>query len=354
MENKVQSLSVKRGLPPGTLIHVGRSKPRATKISKIEYSKDSISEHKDISASDLKLRSGNTLKEWINIIGLADINIIEEIGQKYNIHNLVLEDILNTQHRPKIEEFDNFTFFTFKMMRFNTSKKAVIPEQVSIILGSNYVLTFQESEGDTFDSVRNRLNNKVGKIRVKGTDYLLYALIDTVVDNYFSVIEVLSDRIQLLEDKIISNPTEVLLGQIQHYKKELMLIRKIISPLRDSVGFLCKANTNLIADSTNVYFKDTYDHILHIEDSINDMRDSLGGQLDIFLSNLSNQMNVVMKVLTIIATIFIPLTFIAGIYGMNFKRMPELEWYWGYPAVLVFMLIIFVTMIFYFKRKKWL
>ena len=354
MGNKAQALSAKKGLPPGTLIHVGLSRPRATKITRIEYSQDAISEYKNISASDLKIRESNEIKEWINITGLADIDIISEIGQNYDIHNLVLEDILNTQHRPKIEEFNDYTFFTFKMLHFSSGKKKVISEQVSIILGKNYVLTFQEAEGDTFDSVRNRLNNKVGKIRMRGADYLLYALADTVVDNYFSIIEVLTEDIQHLEDQIISKPSEDLLSKIQHYKKELMLIRKIISPLRDAVGFLCKANTKLIKDDTTVYFKDTYDHILHIEDSINDMRDSLGAQLDIFLSNLSNQMNIVMKVLTIIATIFIPLTFIAGVYGMNFKRMPELDWYWGYPTVLGVMLAIFITMIFYFKRKKWL
>ncbi|MFC1527776.1 magnesium/cobalt transporter CorA [Candidatus Neomarinimicrobiota bacterium] len=353
MATKIQSYSVKAGLPPGSLIHIGRSDPNKTIISKIEYSAENISEYNDITIDDLKIRTDD-LNTWINITGLANIDVITTIGKQYDINHLVLEDILNTQHRPKIEEFDDYTFFTFKMLRLGKARREITSEQVSIILGKNYVLTFQEVEGDTFDSVRNRLNNQIGKIRTRGADYLLYTLVDTVVDSYFSIIDTLNDNVQKLEDQIISNPSNNALEKIQSYKKDVQFLRKMISPLRDSVGFLCNADTNLIADNTTLYFKDTFDHILHINDSLNEMRDNLTSQLEIFHSNLSDQMNDVMKVLTIIATIFIPLTFIAGIYGMNFKFMPELDWYWGYPAILGIMAIIIISMIYYFKKKNWI
>lgn len=353
MATKAQSYSVKAGLPPGSLIHIGRSDPNKTIISKIEYSAKNISENNDIPIDDLKIQD-NDLNTWINITGLANIDVITTIGKQYDINHLVLEDILNTQHRPKIEEFEDYTFFTFKMLRFGKARREITSEQVSIILGKNYVLTFQEVEGDTFDSVRNRLNNQIGKIRTRGADYLLYTLVDTVVDSYFSIIDNLNDNIQKLEDQIISNPSNYALEKIQSYKKDVQFLRKTISPLRDSIGFLCKADTNLIAEGTTLYFKDTFDHILHINDSLNEMRDNLTSQLEIFHSNLSDQMNAVMKVLTIIATIFIPLTFIAGIYGMNFKFMPELDWYWGYPSILGIMAIIFISMIYYFKKKNWI
>ena len=350
---KAKSFSDKAGLPPGSLIHIGHSEPNATMISKIEYSANSLKESKDLTTDDLRLYTDD-LNTWINITGLADVDVISTIGENFGINHLVLEDILNTQHRPKIEEFDKYTFFTFKMLRLVKGKKKIVSEQISIILGKNYVLTFQEQHGDTFDSVRNRLKNQIGKLRTRGSDYLLYALIDTVVDSYFTISDILNDNIQNLEDKIISKPSEELLINIQTYKKDLRFLRKTISPLRDSVGFLCNSDTNLVAGGTTLYFKDTFDHILQINDSLNEMRDSLGSQLEIFHSNLSHQMNVVMKVLTIIATIFIPLTFIAGIYGMNFKFMPELEWYWGYPTVIGIMVLVFVSMIYYFKKKNWI
>jgi magnesium transporter len=353
VENISKSFSDKAGLPPGTLMHVGDQSPHKTKITKIEYSENFIEEIKNVLVDDIISINKSKNNIWINISGLKDIEIVGKIGENFDIHRLVLEDILNTDHRPKIQEFDEYTFFTFKMLRFNNQKK-IISEQISIILGQNFVLTFQEVEGDTFDAVRKRLNNKLGKIRTQGTDYLLYALIDTVIDNYFTIIEILNDNIQNLEDQIITEPDNDLIVKIQNYKKDLIFLRKIISPLRDSVGFLSKSATQLITIDTKLYFNDTLDHIIQINESINEMRDNLSTQLDIFLSNLSHQMNAVMKVLTIIATIFIPLTFIAGIYGMNFQIMPELEWQWGYPIVLGLMFFIFIGMLVYFKRKKWI
>lgn len=353
-EKQATSFSEKAGLPPGALIHVGNRSPKETKLSIVEFSDQTVVESKDIDIDRVKYEKNQKNKTWLNVTGLKNIGLISQIGEKYNLHKLVLEDILNTQHRPKIEEFDEYTFFTFKMLQLNKGKRRIVSEQISIILGENYVLTFQEMEGDTFNSVRERLANKIGMLRTRGTDYLLYALIDTVVDNYFTITEVFNENIQELEDQIINKPTDDLLSDIQNYKKDLLFLRQAISPLRDSVGFLSKSNALLIKKETKVYFNDTLDHIIQLTESINEMRDNLSSQLDIFLSNLSHQMNAVMKVLTIIATIFIPLTFIAGIYGMNFKFMPELEWYWSYPIVLGFMGLIFIGMLFYFKKKRWI
>jgi len=352
MEKQVKSFSEKAGLPPGVLVHIGKRKPQKTVISQIEFSDESFNDKKEISIGEINKDSIH--KTWINVNGLSDTELIGKIGEKFGLHKLVLEDVLNTQHRPKIEEFENYTFFTFKLLQQKKDDIGITSEQISIVLGENYVITFQEFKGDTFDSVRERLTNKVGRLRTRGTDYLLYALIDTVIDNYFSITEAFNKNIQELEDQIIERPTDDLLQHIQNYKKDLLYLRKFVSPLRDSVGFLSKANARLIEDDTKIYFNDTLDHIIHLNESINEMRDNLSSQLDIFLSNLSHQMNAVMKVLTIIATIFIPLTFLAGIYGMNFKYMPELNWYWGYPIILGLMLIIFIGMIIYFKKKKWL
>lgn len=354
MEKQVKRFSEKAGLPPGTMVHIGKSKPHKTVISKIDFSDDSYKESPEVCLDDIKTNKNLNHKTWINVNGLRDIEVIEEIGENFGLHKLVLEDVLNTQHRPKIEEFENYTFFTFKLLQLQKGDSGITSEQISIVLGENYVITFQEVEGDTFNSVRERFTNKVGRLRTRGTDYLLYALIDTVIDNYFSITEAFNENIQDLEDQIIEHPTNDLLQDIQNYKKDLLYLRKFASPLRDSVGFLSKANARLIEDDTKIYFNDTLDHIIQINESINEMRDNLASQLDIFLSNLSHQMNAVMKVLTIIATIFIPLTFLAGIYGMNFKFMPELNWYWGYPSILGLMFVIFIAMLIYFKKKNWI
>ena len=285
---------------------------------------------------------------------MHDTNIIAEIGEKYKIHNLLLEDVLDTSHRPKAEEFDEYLFFTLKMLAVDKKKKVITSEQISLVLGKDWLLSFQEKPGDVLDALRTRIKESKGIIRQKKADYLFYSIIDIIVDHYFYVIDYLNDNIEKLEEDVILNPNQNQLNLIQHYKRTLITIRKIIVPLREAVSSLQKFNIKLIEKNTYPYLRDVYEHLIHINDSIDSQRDMLSGIMDLYVSGVSNRMNEVMKVLTIIATIFIPLTFIAGIYGMNFDYMPELHWKYAYFVTLFVMVVIAVAMIFYFKKKKWL
>lgn len=265
-----------------------------------------------------------------------------------------MEDILNTTQRPKIEEYDTYLFLTLKMLGIDKKGEKIVSEQVSFVLGNNWLITFQEQQGDVFDIVRARLRDSKGIIRQKKADYLLYSLIDVSVDNYFFVSEHFADKIETLEEQILHNPSQESLQTIQKLKRQLMNFRKSIIPLRESVSSLQKFNVKLINDSTFPYLRDVYEHLIHLTDNLESNRDLLASIMDLYLSGVSNKMNEIMKVLTIIATIFIPLTFIAGVYGMNFQYMPELHWKYGYFIVWGIMIIVAIIMINYFKRKKWL
>jgi len=291
---------------------------------------------------------------WININGLHQLDIIEKIGEHFNVHPLVLEDIVNTGQRPKIEDFVDYIFVTLKMLRYSDEEKETKAEQVSLILGSNFVISFQENEGDVFDPIRQRIEADKGRIRKMGADYLAYALMDAIVDNYFTILEKLGDRIEDFEEELVVNPKPETLQAIHHLKREMIFLRKSVWPLREVINRLERWESSLINKSTAIYFRDVYDHTIQVIDSVETFRDMLSGMLDIYLSSISNRMNEVMKVLTIIATIFIPLTFIAGVYGMNFRFMPELEMPIGYPVVLLVMLFIGILMFAYFRKKKWL
>lgn len=281
-------------------------------------------------------------------------DVIEKLGKCFNVHPLTLEDILNTEQRPKAEDFDDYIFIVSKMLYYDEKEHLVRSEQVSIILGPNFLISFQEVEGDVFNSVRERLRKGKGRIRKAASDYLAYALIDAIVDHYFIILENFGEKIESLEDQLVTAPTQETLQSIHNMKREMILFRKQVWPLRELIAKLTKGETPLINESTHVYLRDVYDHTIQIIDTIESFRDILSGMLDIYLSTISNRMNEVMKVLTIIATIFIPLTFIAGIYGMNFKFMPELEWHWGYFLALLVMGIIALVMVFYFWKKEWL
>ena len=291
---------------------------------------------------------------WININGLHQLDIIEKIGEHFNVHPLVLEDIVNTGQRPKIEDFVDYIFVTLKMLRYSDEEKETEAEQVSLILGSNFVISFQENEGDVFDPIRQRIEADKGRIRKMGADYLAYALMDAIVDNYFTILEKLGDRIEDFEEELVVNPKPETLQAIHHLKREMIFLRKSVWPLREVINRLERWESSLINKSTAIYFRDVYDHTIQVIDSVETFRDMLSGMLDIYLSSISNRMNEVMKVLTIIATIFIPLTFIAGVYGMNFRFMPELEMPIGYSVVLLVMLFIGILMFAYFRKKKWL
>ena len=346
--------SKKAGLPPGTIVHVGEKRRERVKLSVINYDEVNFQE-KEVNNVEEALSSRNKSSvTWLNIDGVHQPEIIEQVGQNFGMHPLVLEDIANTGQRPKMEDFDDYIFVVLRMLRFDEKEKETKTEQISIILGRDFVVSFQEMEGDVFDAIRERLRSNKGRIRKMGADYLAYALIDAVVDNYFMVLENLGETIEDIEDKLVTNPTAETLRTIHDLKREMVFLRKSVWPLREVINRLERSESPLINKSTFVYLRDVYDHTIQVMDAVETFRDMLSGMLDIYLSSVSNRMNEVMKVLTVIATIFIPLTFIAGIYGMNFRYMPELELAWSYPAVLILMLIIALLMVVYFRRKKWI
>ena len=346
--------SKKAGLAPGTLVYVGRERAEPVRISYLDYDADHFDE-KQISDIEIcrPLKETPTVT-WINIDGLQDVAAIEKLGKHFNVHPLVLEDILNTTHRPKIENFSRYIFIVLKMLHYDETAQTVEAEQVSLVLGENYVLSFQEHVGDVFEMVRDRIRNAKGRIRKAGPDYLAYALLDAVVDGYFQILEKTGEGIESLEEELLDRPTNDTLKQIHAMKREMLSLRRSVWPLRELISGLQRDESELITETTAVYLRDVYDHTIQVIDTVESFRDMVSGMLDIYLSSISNRMNEVMKVLTIIATIFIPLTFIAGIYGMNFEYMPELKWRYAYPLVLLVMLLVGLAMIVYFRRKKWL
>jgi len=346
--------SSKAGLPPGTLVHVGEKKAESVRITFIDYDEQSFQEKQVPGIEEcLKLKDTPTVT-WINIDGIHDVEIIEKLGRGFELHPLILEDILSTGQRPKLEDYEKYIFIVLKMLSYSEQSQSVEIEQVSLVLGPNFVISFQERVGDVFEQVRERIRNAKGRVRKMGADYLAYTLIDAIVDNYFVILERLGERIESMEEEVVGDPTGKTVQQIHSLKREMISLRKSIWPLRELIAGLEKSESSLIKDTTDIYLRDVYDHTIQIIDTVESFRDMVSGMLDIYLSSLSNKMNAVMKVLTIIATLFIPLTFVAGIYGMNFKYMPELEWRWAYPIVLLIMVAVAVVMLIYFRKKKWL
>jgi magnesium transporter len=338
---------------PGSLIYTGTSTERPVLVTIFDYNDADYKEKQIDKIEDCFAYDNRNTVSWINIDGLWDTELIGKVGQGFNIHPLTMEDILSTSQRPKYEVAENCIFVVLRMLTFNDETGSVESEQVSFILTSNYVLSFQENTGDVFDHVRNRIRTAKGKIRKMGPDYLLYSLIDSIVDNYFVVLEKLSEKIESVEEALLNDPNEQCLRQLHLLHRELISVRKSVWPLRELVNGLVHSESGLITDSTERYFKDVYDHSIQIIDTIESFRDVMSGLKDMYMSVVSNRMNAVMKVLTIIATIFIPLTFIVGVYGMNFKHMPELDYKWGYASVWVVMILTFIGMLFYFKHKRW-
>jgi magnesium transporter len=346
--------SKKAGLAPGTIIHVGEVKTGKPRITLISYDKDTFEERVVETIEDCFPCKDSKTVSWINVDGVHQVDIVEKIGTHFGLHPLVMEDIAHTDQRPKMEEFESYIYLVLKMLQFDEDTSGVKAEQVSIILGPGFVLSFQETEGDTFDAVRERLRNSKGRIRSLGSSYLAYALMDSIVDNYFAVLEKIGELLEILEEDVIENPTPAILHDVHGIKKEIIYLRRSVWPLREVIGKLERSESPLIEEVTMVFLKDIYDHTIRIIETAETYRDITSGIMDVYLSSVSNKMNEVMKTLTIIATIFIPLTFIAGVYGMNFSNMPELTWKWGYPAVLAIMTLVFASMLMYFRRKRWL
>jgi len=344
-------VSKKAGLPPGMLVHIGKKKMDKPRITSIDFDSKHMTEKELKRIEDVfKFRDTSTTT-WINIDGIHETEIIEKIGKHFSIHPLVLEDIANTGQRPKVEDLDSYLFCVLKMLSYDEKEDEVNAEQISLILGRKYVITFQERVGDIFDQLRERIRK--GKLRFKKPDYLAYAIIDSVVDNYFVILEKIGERLERLEEELSEKPSTETLHTIHRLKREAIFIRKSVWPLREVANSLAKSDSKMVSEETKIYFKDVYDHTIQVIDTIETFRDMLSGLLDLYLSSISNRMNEVMKVLTIIATIFIPLTFVAGIYGMNFRHMPELDWIWGYPAVWLVIGVIVLLMLIFFKRKEW-
>lgn len=353
MQGLLKKRSAKTGLPPGSLVHIGEEKPAKPKITVLYYNEEEYRESEPGGMEQYLSLQDSPGVTWINIDGISHVETIEKIGARFNLHPLLLEDIMNSDQRPKMEDYDDHLFVVLKKIYFDENDIAVHAEQISIILGSDFVITFNENNGDIFDPVRLLLKNGKGRIRKLGADYLAYSLIDVVVDNYFVVLERFGEKMEVLEARLIANPGASTLKAMQALKGNMIFLRKIVWPLREVLGGMERDQSPLIHNYTHVYLRDVYDHSIHIMDTIETFRDMLSSMLDIYLSSISNRMNEVMKVLTIIATIFIPLTFIVGLYGMNFEYMPELKFRWGYPAVLLIMVAVSIFMILYFKRKKW-
>lgn len=352
MTSALKKRSKKAGLSPGTLIHIGNTYTEKSKITVIRYD-ENLFEKKEVSyADDLRGEKDKPGKVWINIDGLQDVALLENVGNLFGLHPLILEDILNTNQRPKIEDLTEYLYIVLRNFHHHETD-TLYSEQVSIVLGKNFILSFQEKEGALFEPVRERLRSNKGKIRKAGSDYLVHALIDNVVDNYFILLEDMEERIEKLENDLVKQTSPAKLQSIHVLKRELIFLRKSLWPLRETISSLQRSDSPLIDEPNALYFKDIFDHIIAIIDTVDTFRDMLSGMLDVYLSSTSMKLNEVMKVLTIIATIFMPLTFLAGVYGMNFKYMPELEWPWGYFGVWVVMLTIALGMIKFFRRKQW-
>jgi magnesium transporter len=354
MPKLIKKRSEKAGLPPGSLVHIGEKKAETPKITVMDYDETHFQEKEIKTIEECFLFKDKPTVTWINIDGLHQVEILEKLGECYGLHPLVLEDILNTDQRPKMEDYGEYLYIVLRMLNYNDKSSEIESEQISLVLGPNFVFSFQEREGDTFNPIRDRIRNSKGRIRKMGADHLAYTLLDSIIDNYFIILEKLGEKIEFLEEEVVTQPGPETLQTIHHLKREMIFLRKGVWPLREVISGLERGESSLIKESTRIYLRDVYDHTIQTIDTIETYRDMVSGMLDIYLSSISNRLNAVMKVLTIIATIFMPLTFLAGIYGMNFKYMPELEWRWGYPVIWVIMVGIGVSMLLYFRKKKWL
>jgi magnesium transporter len=354
MAKIIKKRSVKSGLPPGTLVHIGEKSDREIKITVMDYHEGGCEEKVIKALKECFYYTDTSIVSWIDVEGLHEIEIIQQVGECQGLHPLVLEDILNTDQRPKVEDFGDYLYIVLKMLR-NGKNGEIVTEQVSLILGVNFVISFQEGmEGDVFNLIRERIRSGKGKIRGMGADYLAYSVMDAIIDNYFVVLEGVGEQIEDLENEVVSDPHRDTVKKIHRLKRDMILLRKSVWPLREVIGALERRESKLVTEPVVVYLRDLYDHTIQVIDTVETSRDMLAGMLDVYLSSLSNRMNEVIKFLTVIGTIFIPITFIASVYGMNFQNMPELRWRWGYYAALGLMLAVTLFLLGYFRLKKWL
>jgi magnesium transporter len=347
------------GTPPGTLTQPTAEELAALKITLVDYTDTSYEELEIEHPTKCRPYLERDTITWIHIQGKANPELLQHFGELYNLHLLAMEDVLNSGQRPKVDQYDEQLFIVMSLpVIYN---KHCVIEQVSLFCGGNFLISFHDSESDPFTSIRTRLRNHAGRLRSRKVDYLLYSLMDLIIDTGFPLLETLGERIEVLEDELLDRPTKATLNEIHHLKRELLLLRRNLWPQREVVNMLIRDDWPLITSETKLYFRDCYDHTIQIMDLLESYREMSAGMLDVYLSSVSNHLNQIMRVLTIIATLFLPLTFVAGVYGMNFSinsespwAMPELKWYYGYPLFWLLMIGIAVGMFVYFKRKGWL
>lgn len=343
----------KIGLPPGTLVYVGDRPVESTIISYILFDEKTVEEKVITAIEDIPKPTARDSILWVQVTGLANIELIRQIGEMFQLHPLVLEDVLATDQRPKHESYEAYDYIVARAFLKKTSRKTPEQEQVSMILGSNYVISIQERQTLIFHSVREWIHHNHGHIRTRGVEYLLYSLLDSIIDQYFDFLEAFGEELEDLERELVTEPTQDTLQTIYDLKRTMIIMRKAVWPLQEVVSRMERAETSAIREQTGRFLRDIYDHVLRVLETVEINREMLSGMLDIYLSSLSNRTNEVMKVLTIIATIFIPLTLIAGIYGMNFPNMPEYHFPFSYPILLLVMCIIGIVLIAYFRKKRW-
>jgi len=360
MKRAVKRTRKKTGLMPGAVVYVGEHRTEKVEISVIDYDQTNYQERLVEKVEECFPFKDTDTVTWINFSGIHEVGLIEKIGNHFGLHPLILEDIVNTGHRPKIEEAEDNVFVILKMLYLKPDNHDVVSEQVSLIFGNNYVISFQERTGDVFNPVRERIQKTVPRVRFMGADYLAYAIIDAIVDHYFVVLEGIGERVESLEEELVAKPVSAHLDTIHSLKRELVHIRKAIWPMREVVGGFDRMESPLMHDYTRMYIRDLYEHTVQVIDTVETYRDMVAGLLDIYLSSVSNRMNEVMKVLTIIATIFIPLSFLAGVYGMNFDtsaspfNLPELGFRYGYPLFWLIVIAVGGGLFWFFHRKRWL
>ncbi len=354
MPKSFRRMASKVGMPPGSLVYTGDKEHLAAKISITRYNGDTIVERQVDAFTECQMAGGPGEVTWINVTGITEAKDLEKLGQCFKIHPLVLEDILEVGQRPKVEDYDEYLFIVLNSIRPVAEGEELVAEEISLILGPHYLLSFYSGADDIYAAVRERLLQGKGRVRKLGADYLAYALIDLVVDNYFIELERFGDQVESLEDEVVASPTPKTLRDVHRFKNDMIRLRKSLWPLREVIARLERRESPLISEALGNYFRDVYDHTIIAIDTVETYRDILSGMLDIYLSSMSNRLNSIMKVLTIIATIFMPLTFITSLYGMNFKHMPELQWEYGYYMVLGAIVVIAVAMLEYFRRKSWI
>jgi magnesium transporter len=341
------------GQLPGALVHVGDARPETICLTLFRFDETTFEEtHPELSCA--LPTDGPTGVLWLNVDGVHDAAVVEEIGRMGDIHPLLLEDIMHTLQRPKLEDYGSLLFASLRMLQYHEERREIEDEQVSLVLGASWLVSFQETPGDVFDSVRERIRNGRGRIRRAGADYLFYSLIDAIVDNYFVVLEHIGDWVEEVYEHVTRSPAQSDVDEIRLLQRELLYLRKSVWPLREVLSSLERGDSPLLAPETLPYVRDAYDHAVQIIDTVETFREMLSSVMDVYLSSLSNRMNEVMKVLTIIATLFMPLSFVAGVYGMNFRWMPGLGSRYGYFAVVGFMSLMALGMLYYFRRRRWL